>query len=1000
MQTPYSAARLLAAMSAAGVLVLAGCGGGSSGNASPEAAQAADTPSNTATTTSAESDGPPALITQEIRNVTAPDVTTATSDSGTTASATTDAASADLAVTAAPATALGGQSEALATSVDATAAATGVTSLDIFVATDGNDAWSGLLSTANASRSDGPVRTIAAAQAVARRKLAAMAAGTITRVPVNVRIAAGEYTLAAPLNFDSSDSGVPGSPVVYRAESAGTVTLSGALRVGTATGGVSGSTVTLPAPSIDASNMRGATQLYVNGRRATLARTPNVGNYWFVTKVVPLASEPTEKVGYEAFETSATALAAINALSTADRSRAVVNVMQAWSAGAHRISSLATPSGSVRVTPRTLWPFLNFGTDQRVYIENVASALDAPGEWLWDANGVRYIATSLDAGQSLKFEMPLLDRLLVVKGNASTGAWVQDLEFRGLNFAYTRQLVPDAGFVDGQAGSNIGAAIEVDGARRLILDSCTIAHTGNYGVWLRNNVRQSQVTNCQMSDLGGGGVKVGLTAQATTDANPTGANAVRGNSIAYTGKVIPGAAGIWVGQSSDNTVANNLVANTTHSGISVGWNWNYGSANAYRNSITGNLLINIGLGQMSDMGAIYTLGESTGTVITGNVIHEVRPYPGYGAGAWGLYNDGASTGILWEKNIVVGTNDGGYLLHYGRNNTVRNNLLAFGDRGEVRVTKTDPTATKLAFDSNILIPKNTAPLVAYASSPDVIYTGNQVSGRVLTTPPDITKCGTGCARGTAMVAVGSDPRVITASGVDSSTATWVSQTGLASGPAWLAASGIPAVNATLPAAVVAPPVGYVAEIAGTAIGAQPLNLRYRTGGSNANISVQAATGTPSGKALRFIDSASIVNRWEPYAWATLNHKTGSTTAEFSIMVDSAANFLYEWRDDANVYLTGPSLRVKASGIEVAGKIVAPTVVGQWMTLKVTAPLSTAASTWTLEVRYASGSVTTVTGLTNKNAAWQRLNWMGFVSDSATTSTTNIGYIKADNTAPN
>jgi phenylacetate-CoA oxygenase PaaJ subunit len=136
--------------------------------------------------------------------------------------------------------------------------------------------------------------------------------------------------------------------------------------------------------------------------------------------------------------------------------------------------------------------------------------------------------------------------------------------------------------------------------------------------------------------------------------------------------------------------------------------------------VVNNLLINIGQGVLSDLGGIYTLGESPGTVISGNVMHEVRPYQGYGAGAWGMYNDEATTGVLWENNVVVGTDSGGYLLHYGRNNTVRSNLLAYGDRSEVRVTKTDPL-TKLAFNNNLLIPKNTAPFVGFATAPDVVY---------------------------------------------------------------------------------------------------------------------------------------------------------------------------------------------------------------------------------------------------------------------------------------
>lgn len=204
---------------------------------------------------------------------------------------------------------------------------------------------------------------------------------------------------------------------------------------------------------------------------------------------------------------------------------------------------------------------------------------------------------------------------------------------------------------------------------------------------------------------------------------------------------------------------------------------------------------------------------------------------------------------------------------------------------------------------------------------------------------------------------------------------------------------------TLPPVVVAPPVAYQDEFATTALGTQPTNMQYRTGGSNSAISVQTDTTAPSGRSMVFVDAATIKNRWEPYAWATLNHTKGTTTAEFTLQIDSSSNFLHEWRDDANVFLTGPALRVKPNGVEVAGKVVAPATVGQWIRIKITAPLDAAAGTWNLEVRQADGRVTTVNNIANKNSGWKRLNWLGFVSDSATASTAKMGMISATNNAP-
>ena len=39
--------------------------------------------------------------------------------------------------------------------------------------------------------------------------------------------------------------------------------------------------------------------------------------------------------------------------------------------------------------------------------------------------------------------------------------------------------------------------------------------------------------------------------------------------------VYPAAVGVWIGQSSGNTIAHNEISNIYHSGIGVGWTWGY-----------------------------------------------------------------------------------------------------------------------------------------------------------------------------------------------------------------------------------------------------------------------------------------------------------------------------------------------------------------------------------------------------------------------------------------
>lgn len=490
--------------------------------------------------------------------------------------------------------------------------------------------------------------------------------------PIRIMLEPGEYTLSAPLRLGPEDAGTEAAPLVIESRQPGAAVIVGAQRLSSPASD-KGRWSFKPPGALTPEDERSGGQFYVNGRRGTLAREPNVGSQWLLSggDGASLNTRPED-------------IKRIAQVIGDDKNRALVHLMQSWTSGLHHVAGIDSTKQQLTLDPKPRWGFLKYGPRQRFYVENVLGALDAPGEWIADAGSLLYLPTEQDKGidpKKVAAYWPRLPQLLLVQGTAATP--VDYLVLRGLSFQYSGVPTPAGGWIDNQAATDIPAAIEVNHARHLSVDHCDLRHLGGYGLWLRQGVRDSAVRDSLFTDLGAGAVRVGIE-KTPSAADRSGTTAIERNVVSQTGRDFPGAVAIWIGRSFGNRIVDNLVAHTSYTGISLGWSWGFEDPSSGDNLVEGNVLFDIGQRQLSDLGAIYTLGRSPGTVIRSNFIREVRDFDGYGAGAWGIYNDEGSSDILVENNVVVGTRSGGYQLHYGRDLVVRDNLLAQGGGPEVR----------------------------------------------------------------------------------------------------------------------------------------------------------------------------------------------------------------------------------------------------------------------------------------------------------------------------
>lgn len=566
-----------------------------------------------------------------------------------------------------------------------------------YVATDGNDAWSGRRQYPNAQKTDGPFATLTRARNAIRQL---KAQGKFSS-PVEVRLSGGVYTLTEPLVFTPEDSGTPDNPIVYAAVSGEAPVLSGGREIRRrVTSHAKDSSNRLDRVKRDEQEAwrvflpevkQGKWyfhELFVDGQRRQRARSPNTA-FYFTDGSISAENPARFKSRPQDFQAS-----------WGQGGDAEVVALLKW-------ADLRLPIKSVDGATRTITlsqKRQEFGDDPsaRYWIENSFAALDAPGEWYLDRRQGNLFYKALLGEDSRRTVMvaPVLQQLVRFVGDPSNDRFVHDLTLRGFTFAYTDWNMPPNGYVDMQAAYDRPAAVEMTGATNCSLDECLFTHLGQYAVEIHHGSKGNRVVGNEMTDLGAGGVKIGDPQIANDDKQATRGNVILDNHIHDIGRVYPAAVGVWIGQSGGNTVAHNEINDTYYTAISVGWTWGYGPTAARDNVLEFNSLHDIGRGMLSDMGCIYTLGVQPGTVERNNLCHDVTRYV-HGYGGWGLYTDEGSSNILIENNIVYRAEDGGFHQHYGRENTVRNNIFAFGRTAEIRRTRQEPH-TSFTFEHNLV----------------------------------------------------------------------------------------------------------------------------------------------------------------------------------------------------------------------------------------------------------------------------------------------------------
>jgi hypothetical protein len=575
-------------------------------------------------------------------------------------------------------------------------AADGVT---FFVAPNGDDAGTGKI--------DRPFMTPARARD-AVRELKKQGGGKLGG-PVTVDLRGGTYYLSEPLVLTPEDSGANDGAVTYAAHENEKPVLSGGRPVtGWAKQQLNGREVwAAKAPWLAEPSAPPLRSLWVNGKRGVRARSPNFGKGFFKVAEVPEATGDWMK-GVTSFKFAENDLKNWPGLKGGG---AEVMVMSRWVESRVPVTSVDEAARTVRFGKPSVWVVEK---DDRYWVEGAPELLDEPGEWCFDRASATlyYLPRGGEEISKIDAVVPAISQVVRLEGKPGEGKYVEHVVFRGVGFSHTgwNQGWPGADAVMNnrsgfsQAAVGVPGAVHGEGVRSCVFDHCTFAHLGTYALELSRGCQNNRVAACTMTDLGAGGVKIGETRVRADKADQSFGNEVSDSRIIDAGNEFPSAIGVWIGQSYDNRISHNEIADLYYSALSVGWTWGYGEASARGNVIEHNHVHHVGRPAdepepiLSDMAGIYTLGKQSGTVIRHNRFHDVA---GIKYGGWGIYYDEGTSDVVSENNVVYRTTHGGFHQHYGKDNVFRNNIIAFGRDMQAQRTRPEPHQS-FTFEHNIV----------------------------------------------------------------------------------------------------------------------------------------------------------------------------------------------------------------------------------------------------------------------------------------------------------
>lgn len=558
---------------------------------------------------------------------------------------------------------------------------------DFYVSPQGSDQWSGTLAEPNALKTDGPFSTLARARDAVRTFKSTRESDVL------VLIRGGTYQLKETVVFGLSDSGVGDFKVTYAAyPNEKPVFSSGREIIGL-------KRVSEKIPNLHEVAQGKVLSADVSGQFFTLydgeGMLPRAQSAGFI----PLTGGSRTRLHYPESRLK-------NWSNVADV-EIIVRPHHAWISNVLPLESVdeQTQMAHTSIAATYAMNRLHFlKTTESCWVENVLEELDQPGEWvlntklgkiyLWPRNNSAVMA-------------PQLIELIKVEGEVDLEGGedipVRNLCFRGLTFKHGDRYTlthGDAGLQhDWDMFDKANALVRLRGTENCVIKQCHFTQSGSGAIRVDLHGQNNQITGNHIEQMGGGGILLCGYGPGTKDVNKN--NLVSNNHLHHLGRIYLHSPGVFIWQSGENRVANNLIHHMPYSGMIVSgcmphfFDRNgrelsqtirrHEISNVPRNPTLDDVLpylhthdniieyndIHNVMEKMGDGNGIYIRGAGSGNVIRRNYIHHlVTPMLMQAA----IRTDGGQRDTMITENFVYKCMAQGIILKL--NNRAENNIVA------------------------------------------------------------------------------------------------------------------------------------------------------------------------------------------------------------------------------------------------------------------------------------------------------------------------------------